>query len=222
MQTQPAHGNVGLDVRRLQGTSEAIPAAQRHTRPHRKEVLSYWRPLAAPSGISQCRGSPPRAHTKDGKSLAPLDLCPAQTAVQPTNAPFQTSTVEWAEGGRTLRHIVGRGAGPMSPPSGLHGPDYMCQRLRRRGGPRITLEASNVLPSLHMESSSQRCQDDTWEQHLSSETHEDSLFHGPAERRGHCNKTLRWNLNPECSTHFQNFLCVCLLSCSYPPLPQRT
>lgn len=107
MQTQPAHGNVGLDARRLQGASEAVSAASaiaprpRHTRPHRKEVLSYWRPLAAPSGISQCRGSPPRAHTKDGKSLAPLDLCPAQTAVQPTNAPFQTSAVQWAEGGRT-------------------------------------------------------------------------------------------------------------------------
>lgn len=87
--------------------------------------------------------------------------------------------------------LISRGIDQMSPPAVLHYQNSMYRKLLEKRRPQNNTECMKCPPFLHMESSSLRCQDKTWEQQLSLETSKsDSLFHGTGRGGGHCNKTL--------------------------------
>lgn len=125
--------------------------------------------------------------TKDGKLLAPLGLCPGHpTAEHMKRYAMRMNALEEAEGWFEPLHTLIT----LNVVSCWDSQPRRPARLTplRRGGVRIILEASNVLPFPGMESSSRRCQDKTWELQLYLETwRSDSLFHGTSGGGG-CNK----------------------------------
>lgn len=169
--------------------------------PHRKEALSYWRPLAALSGIAVSVRLASKHSHKGRKIIGATESLPGTGSERLLLSNQQTGMGRGWQGPQT--HQSAGESAQYHLPLGFMAQTTSVSDSQGRAGPRITLGASDVLPSLHMESSSQRCQDKTWEQHLSSETTmSDSLFH-TIRGGGHCNKNfIRWNLNPECSTYF--------------------
>lgn len=126
-------------------------------------------------------------HTKDGKLSAPLGLCPGHpTAEHMKRYAMRMNVLEGAERWFELLHTLITLNGISCWDSQPTQPARLTPW--RRGGVRIILEASNVLPLPGMESSSRRCQDKTWELQLYLETRRgDSLFHGTSGGGG-CNK----------------------------------
>lgn len=110
-------------------------------------------------------GWPLITHTKDGKLLAPLALCPACWTAEPMKATFFFLNSQHTRRGQrvayTLRHINQQGIDQMSPPTGIHYPNSMHRRLLEKGRAQNNTEYIKFPPFLHMESSSLRCQDKT-------------------------------------------------------------
>lgn len=125
--------------------------------------------------------------TKDGKLSAPLGLCPGHPTAEHTKRyATKMNALEGAEGWFEPPHTLITLNGVSCWDSQPTQPARLTPQ--RRGGVRIILEASNVLPFPGMESSSRRCQDKTWELQLYLETRRsDSLFHGTSGGGG-CNK----------------------------------
>lgn len=180
----------------------------------RKEVSGYWRALGALSATTLSFVGLASDHSHKGRKIAgaagPVPSSPGSGAYESLLFFlifffFITNALEGDKGWHgPSGTLISRGIGQMSPPAGLQWQNYTCQWLPEKGRPQNNTGGIKCPPFLHMESSSRGCQDKTWEQHLSSETKQsESLFHGTMRGGGHCNKNfIRWNPNPECSTHF--------------------
>lgn len=167
-----------------------------HSGFRRKEVFCYWRSLAALSATTvSCFGVGLWSLIQRTENCWRRWPCAQPSGQQSLWKPlFFFNSQHTGRGQRvayTLRHINQQGIDQMSPPTGLHYHNSMHRRLLEKGRPQNNTEYMKCPPFLHMESSSLRCQDKTWEQHLSLETsRSDSLFHGTEKGGGHCNKSL--------------------------------
>lgn len=151
-----------------------------HSGRRRKEVFCYWRSLAGLSTTTvSCFGLASDHSYKGRKIAGAAGPVPSRQAAQHTKA-----TIYIALGGGKGWHgpsgiLISRRIDQMSPPAVLHYQNSMYRKLLEKGRPQNNTESMKCPPFLHMESSSLRCQDKTWEQQLSLETSKsDSLFHG--------------------------------------------